>query len=251
MTEKAITKKESQGDIVERVVIMGDLSPLQPAERVQYYKSVCESVGLNPLTKPFDYINLNGKLTLYAKKDATDQLRQLRGVSITALESKTINEVYMVTASARDGQGRVDVATGAVSIKGLSGDAMANALMKTETKAKRRVTLSICGLGWLDETELETIPTAAPVVISDMGEIVEELPFEPDPDEPAKMSLETAQNVTSSTGQRYGDLSREKLSGMAGALRRKLAERKDASEDERNEWQFKLDAIKVLMAAAK
>ena len=32
--------------------------------------------------------------------------------------------------------------------------------MKAETKAKRRVTLSICGLGMLDETEVETIPGA-------------------------------------------------------------------------------------------
>jgi hypothetical protein len=39
----------------------------------------------------------------------------------------------------------------------LKGDALANALMKAETKAKRRVTLSIAGLGWLDETELETV----------------------------------------------------------------------------------------------
>jgi hypothetical protein len=30
--------------------------------------------------------------------------------------------------------------------------------MKAETKAKRRVTLSIVGLGMLDESELETIP---------------------------------------------------------------------------------------------
>ena len=34
--------------------------------------------------------------------------------------------------------------------------------MKAETKAKRRVTLSIAGLGWLDETELETIPRESP-----------------------------------------------------------------------------------------
>ena len=40
----------------------------------------------------------------------------------------------------------------------LKGDALANALMKCETKAKRRVTLSIAGLGWLDEIELATIP---------------------------------------------------------------------------------------------
>jgi len=36
----------------------------------------------------------------------------------------------------------------------------ANAIMKCETKAKRRVTLSICGLGFLDETEVDSIPGA-------------------------------------------------------------------------------------------
>jgi hypothetical protein len=40
----------------------------------------------------------------------------------------------------------------------LKGDALANALMKAETKAKRRVTLSLAGLGWLDETEIASIP---------------------------------------------------------------------------------------------
>jgi hypothetical protein len=33
-------------------------------------------------------------------------------------------------------------------------------MMKCETKAKRRVTLSIVGLGWTDESEIETIPDA-------------------------------------------------------------------------------------------
>lgn len=37
---------------------------------------------------------------------------------------------------------------------------MANALMKAETKAKRRVTLSICGLGLLDESEIDTMKGA-------------------------------------------------------------------------------------------
>jgi hypothetical protein len=37
---------------------------------------------------------------------------------------------------------------------------LANALMKAETKAKRRATLSICGLGMLDETEVEDIQGA-------------------------------------------------------------------------------------------
>jgi hypothetical protein len=40
--------------------------------------------------------------------------------------------------------------------------------MKAETKAKRRVTLSICGLGLLDETEVETVPK--PVMDVSTGE---------------------------------------------------------------------------------
>jgi hypothetical protein len=36
----------------------------------------------------------------------------------------------------------------------------ANAAMKCITKAKRRATLSVCGLGLLDETGIETIPAA-------------------------------------------------------------------------------------------
>ena len=45
--------------------------------------------------------------------------------------------------------------------------------MKAETKAKRRVTLSICGMGWLDESEIESIPNAKPVPMDlKTGEIV-------------------------------------------------------------------------------
>jgi len=41
------------------------------------------------------------------------------------------------------------------------------------TKAKRRVTLSLCGLGWLDETEVDTITDARPAVVNtETGEIV-------------------------------------------------------------------------------
>lgn len=140
----------------EAALIKGDISKLSEQERTSYYMNVCQSLGLNPLTKPFDYINLSGKLTLYARKDATDQLRSNRKVSITKLERETINGVYCVTAYA-EMNGRADSSIGAVNIDGLKGDAMANAMMKAETKAKRRVTLSICGLGMLDETELETI----------------------------------------------------------------------------------------------
>lgn len=149
------------GNIVERVTIVGDLGQLTPAERVSYYQRTCESLGLNPYTRPFDYIRLSGKLTLYAKRDAADQLRRIHGVSITALEKTTEGDLYVVTAHAATADGRTDADMGAVGIKGLAGENLANAMLKAVTKAKRRVTLSISGLGFLDETEVEDIPAAA------------------------------------------------------------------------------------------
>jgi hypothetical protein len=155
----AVTKKDS-ADIMEQVIIKGDLSKLTPQERTSYYMKVCDSIGLNPLTKPFEYINLNGKLQLYALKACTEQLRGIHGVSVTDLAETMHEGVFIVTAKVVNKEGRTDAAKGAVPLAGLKGEALANAMMKAETKAKRRATLSLCGLGWLDESEIESIPGA-------------------------------------------------------------------------------------------
>jgi hypothetical protein len=147
-----------QAEAFELALVQGDLSKLTPDQRVTYYRRVCESLGLNPLTKPFSYITLNGKLTLYALKDCTEQLRKNQSVSVQIVAREVVEDCYVVTARATLPNGRADESIGAVAIGGLKGDARANGYMKAETKAKRRVTLSICGLGMLDETEVETIP---------------------------------------------------------------------------------------------
>ena len=97
---------------------------------------------MNPLTRPLEYIELNGRLTLYAKRDATDQLRRKYQVSIEIVDRTMQEEVYIVRARATMPDGRTDESLGAVSLAGLEGEALANALMKAETKAKRRVALS-------------------------------------------------------------------------------------------------------------
>jgi hypothetical protein len=147
-------------EILEQVVIAGDLSGLSAAQRLSYYQALCRSLGLNPLSKPFEYLTLNGKLRLYALRDCADQLRRLHGISIVITSRERLGELYLVTARATDRHGRTDESLGAVALGSLKGDALANALMKAETKAKRRVTLSLAGLGWLDETEMASIPGA-------------------------------------------------------------------------------------------
>ncbi len=152
---KTVTKLEDPMNKIEKVLMQGDLSALSAEERVSYYKRVCDSLGLNALTKPFDYIQLNGKLVLYATRSCTDQLRNLSGISIRIKDRQEVNGLYMVTAEATNPAGRLDEAVGAISVANLKGEALANAIMKAETKAKRRATLSICGLGFMDEAEIE------------------------------------------------------------------------------------------------
>lgn len=160
----AITKSDP-GAALERLIIEGDLSRLTSEQRVEYYRALCESLGLNPVTRPFDYLNLNGKLVLYANKGCAEQLRISRHISLREVEAVEVRGCYRVKVEAQQGD-RVDFGTGAVPIGHMKdgSDQLANAIMKTETKAKRRATLSICGLGAImDETELDTVSGAVPI----------------------------------------------------------------------------------------
>ncbi len=153
-------RSEPTIDGLERVLLDGDLSGLVPDQRVAYYGRVCQSVGLNPLTQPFEYLRLNGKTILYAKRAATDQLRKVHNVSVRIVSRETTGGVYVVTAQASTPTGRCDESIGAVPVEGLKGENLANALMKAESKAKRRVTLALCGLSMLDELEVESVQRA-------------------------------------------------------------------------------------------
>lgn len=152
-------KAPTAGEIIEDLIIKGDLAKFSPEQRVSYYRQVCHSLGLNELTKPFDYITLSGKLTLYPNRTCADQLRKINGISITITSQKITNDVLTVSVKARDRDGREDEDIGAVPFPDtLRGDARANQILKAVTKAKRRVTLSISGLGWFDDRDADEIP---------------------------------------------------------------------------------------------
>ena len=271
----------TETSIIESVVIGGDLSKLTPDQRVSYYKAVCTSLNLNPLTKPFSYITLNGKLTLYANKDAADQLRNLKNISIDKPEITFQDDWIIVTVVGYDSTGRKDSDVGVVNKKDMRGD-FGNALMKAVTKAKRRLTLSICGLGMLDETEISSIPDARPVVMNlDTGEILPvsanvETPvktetlrskiYVEDPpdltetsvasipanllsteDVPEKMTVEHAQEVTSDKdGREYGTFTLDELRGHRIGLN-ELQKKDDLTPSKRAKVEHKLEAINLLI----
>ena len=134
-------------------LVGGNLSQLDGNERLAFVHNLCESLRLNPLTKPFEFMTLQGKLTLYATKDCAAQLRKIHGVSITSIEKSIDDGILTVHVKAMDRSGKTDEDFGMLSVAGKSGQKLADEVMKCVTKAKRRVTLSICGLGLLDETE--------------------------------------------------------------------------------------------------
>lgn len=155
MTSGLRSIEEDAAKVLEKVLIMGDLADLSAEERVTYVKAVCESLGLNPFTRPFAYIVLDNKLTLYARRDCADQLRRIHGISIEVVGKKlTQDDIFTVHVRAMDRYGRVDEDIGSVDLFEKDGQKRADAMMKAITKAKRRVTLSIAGLGFLDESEV-------------------------------------------------------------------------------------------------
>ena len=152
-------------ELISALVIKGDLSGLNQEQKVQYYRLFCERLGLDPLTQPFKLLSLQGKQVLYCDRSGAQQLNKKHGVSHEIKTRESSGDLYIVTCRASLPDGRFTESIGAVNVKGLAGDNLANAMMKGETKAKRRATLDLLGLGILDETETETIPNA--VVIPD------------------------------------------------------------------------------------
>src|SRR5688500_266550 len=73
----AIQKNGDDSDnMAAAIVVRGDLTGLNEGQLKAYYIELCHSLGLNPLTRPFSLLTLNGKKMLYANRDCSDQLRK-------------------------------------------------------------------------------------------------------------------------------------------------------------------------------
>lgn len=160
---------------IEQVLFYGNLETLTVAQRNSYLVKLCKHLGISPMTKPFDMLNLNGKLTVYANKGAAAQLQDSRKISVEVtyagllkLGEELNKDIYIVEVATKDVEGRTGCNVGAVSIKGLVGEALSNAIMKCHTKASRRAILQHTGLGFPDETEVGSIPQQ-PMVTVDAG----------------------------------------------------------------------------------
>jgi|SRR5580765_3402849 len=160
-TPDAVIAHSSEAALYESLALRGDVSMLKAVDKIAYYRQLCERLGLDPMAQPFLPLKLNGKEVFYATRAATDQLARLHNVTREVISREQISDVYVVKVRAVLPSGRFEESIGAVSIGGAKGELLANQLMKCETKAKRRSTLALLGLGMLDESEIETISPRA------------------------------------------------------------------------------------------
>ena len=166
-------------DIVDRVT-RGDFHLLSERERSEYYVYMCERLCLDPGTRPFDWLTRKAKdeqgkwytkMILYASKSCASQLRSKRGISVVEMVRSKEDGLLIVQVKIRDKDGREEIELGAVpsvwksgsdgqrakQVRDKTGEDLANAWMAASTKAKRRATLSMHGLGLLDETEVQSM----------------------------------------------------------------------------------------------
>ena len=148
--------------VTESLILYSDLSALAPKDKVLYYTGYCNRLGLDPFTRPFDILRLNGREVLYLTRSGAQQLNKLHNVSHDITSRRVIDgaDIYEVSCKASLPDGRHTESIGAASVANLKGEAYCNAMMKAETKAKRRSTLDLIGLGILSEEETESIPGA-------------------------------------------------------------------------------------------
>lgn len=156
---------DGAGRVIEAIVMRGDIAGLSPKDRAAYYLQLCESLHLNPATQPIKFIAFQGKMIPYFGRDATDQLAAMHRLNREVVAGPEVRDfcghkLLYALCRATHPNGRIETATALVPIPNGGGENLANAVMKTETKSRRRATLAMLGLGFIDESELDTMSGA-------------------------------------------------------------------------------------------
>lgn len=182
---------EQANSALQHILGTGDLRQLTNDGRVAHYLDVCRSLGLNPRTRPFDFIEFydpetgGKKLTLYANQSCASQLRRQHQISIRVVRREPVgsgdNAMFVVEVEGTTPTGRTGAATKYVSLVGrskgggtypLSGQQLANAYMKAETGALRRLTFSMVGMA--SPPARDELSRVRDVVVDGTGRIIDD-----------------------------------------------------------------------------
>ena len=181
---------------LEAALTTGDVAKLPAATRIRYLIALCHSSGLSPLTRPFILLKTqSGEMQWYATVQAAEALRARHRISVRVVSRERVDDLFCVTVEATLPDGRTEQAVGIVEVTNLKGQQLANAMMKAESKGKRRVTLALVGLG----LPLADEDAGHPVRLDwQTGEVLDDPP-------PRRLPPRQTQTVQAHIGDLYGD----------------------------------------------
>jgi hypothetical protein len=148
-----------ENEMTDNFIPVYDLESMSEPQRQDYIRNVCKHMGVpdNLNLVALTYVDDGegpSRLVAYAKRGATENVRNSLAIKISALTNQMIGGSIVFTATAVSGTGRQEISTGSKFIDGLTGTALDDAIMTAQTRALRRVTLQFIGAGVLDESEV-------------------------------------------------------------------------------------------------
>ena len=170
---------EQRKELFDKFILSGDVSGYSEAEKVGVLLTLCDKYDFDPIQRPFDVIRLpDGRAIIYANKTAAAIVSVRECVSLKIVDRTFVGDSYVVTVTATNNKGRSVDDDGVVALAGtrkdgtsyrLTGDMLTNKMMHATTKAKRRATLSIGGLGFLSDAEAESMVEAGEAVVEEVN----------------------------------------------------------------------------------
>jgi hypothetical protein len=143
----------------------GSLDQLSSAQLIEFRAKLINYLGLNKWTLPFRfYSDTSGGIYLYATKECCAQLRELRGISVintTDYVRDDVLKTITIKITGVNKNGRTSIATGSVCYENSLPADYHNHIMWAETKAMRRLTLDLSGLGVLADIEVRDMQGVA------------------------------------------------------------------------------------------
>jgi hypothetical protein len=144
--------------ILTNLGLNGSVSHFDKSQKQALLSKLCITLGLNEELQPFRiYSNTRGEEYIYATKECCAQLRHRECISIHEIgEPIFANSTISVRVKGSNKHGRESWEIGSVGVvPELSPSQVAHGVMTAVTKAKRRLTLCLSGLGVLADVELE------------------------------------------------------------------------------------------------
>ncbi len=169
---KPHNKVEIKPDVMSKFLRTGDVIHFNDEEKLQIMHMICKRLGVDPISRPLELLKLPGTDKMpareiwYLSATGCELIAGIWKMSFRIKEKgieKDEGVAYYVIEGKIPDTDRVDEATAYVEcgtrltngeVKLWFGTQMANARMKAETKARRRLIRRLTGLDFIDEDDI-------------------------------------------------------------------------------------------------